>query len=138
MNDELHRLLAAAAALESATGIKVVVIGGIARGNWAQPRNTDDVDVVVDTNALAPFIAAAAAIVRGARSLAWPLRGQERGAHLLIVAPVQGARWCEAVLSKPLEAHPAAPQGLRVHVLDAGGRARVGRSAHLLAPAART
>jgi hypothetical protein len=62
MNDELHRLLAAAAALESATGVKVVVIGGIARGNWAQPRNTVDVDVVVDTSALAPFIAAAAAV----------------------------------------------------------------------------
>ena len=59
MNDELHRLLAAAAALEAATGVKVVVIGGIARGNWAQPRNTDDVDVIVDTNALEPFIAAA-------------------------------------------------------------------------------
>ncbi|MDP2341642.1 MAG: hypothetical protein Q8O67_11850 [Deltaproteobacteria bacterium] len=60
MNDELRRLLAATAALEAATGLKVVVIGGIARGNWAQPRNTDDVDVVVDSERLEPFIAAAA------------------------------------------------------------------------------
>jgi hypothetical protein len=59
VNDELRRLLAAAAALEVATGVKVVVIGGIARGNWAQPRNTDDVDVIVDTNNLAPLIHAA-------------------------------------------------------------------------------
>ena len=62
MNDELHRLLAAAPALEFATGIKVVVIGGIARGNWAQPRNTDDVDVLVDTDQLQPFIDAAAQV----------------------------------------------------------------------------
>lgn len=62
MNDELHRLLAAAAALEATTGVKVVVIGGIARGNWAQPRNTDDVDVIVDSNVLEPFIAAAAGV----------------------------------------------------------------------------
>ncbi|MDP2340273.1 MAG: hypothetical protein Q8O67_04895 [Deltaproteobacteria bacterium] len=62
MNDELHRLLAAAPALEVATGIKVVVIGGIARGNWAQPRTTDDVDVIVDTDRLQPFIDAAAKV----------------------------------------------------------------------------
>ncbi len=59
MNDELRRLLAAAAALEAATGVKVVVVGGIARGNWAQPRNTDDVDVIVDTTNLDPLIHAA-------------------------------------------------------------------------------
>ena len=59
MNDELHRLLAAAPALERATGVRVVVIGGVARGNWAQPRNTEDVDVLVDTDRLEPFIAAA-------------------------------------------------------------------------------
>lgn len=59
MNDELHRLLAAAPALERATGVRVVVIGGVARGNWALPRNTEDVDVLVDTDRLEPFIAAA-------------------------------------------------------------------------------
>jgi hypothetical protein len=62
MNDELHRLLAAAAGLERATGIRVVVIGGIARGNWAQPRNTDDVDVIVDSASLEPLIHAAATV----------------------------------------------------------------------------
>lgn len=42
--------------------MRVVVIGGIARGNWAQPRNTDDVDVIVESSNLAPFIAAAPSV----------------------------------------------------------------------------
>lgn len=62
MNDPLRRLLAATAALEATTGFKVVVIGGVARGNWAPPRNTDDVDVIVASPRLEPFIAAAAAV----------------------------------------------------------------------------
>ncbi len=61
MNDEVTRLLRAVPALEAASGVRLVVIGGVARGIWAPARNTQDVDVVADSDDLAPLIAAAGA-----------------------------------------------------------------------------
>jgi predicted nucleotidyltransferase len=49
MDDAVLRLLRAVASIEPRFGIRACVIGGIARGIWAQPRATADVDVVVDT-----------------------------------------------------------------------------------------
>lgn len=62
MNDELSRLLAAAAGLEAATGVKIVVVGGIARGNWAPPRNTEEVDVIAGTGRLDRILEAAPSV----------------------------------------------------------------------------
>jgi hypothetical protein len=45
---DLRRLVAAAAALERVSGLRVAIIGGVARGVWATPRATLDVDVVLD------------------------------------------------------------------------------------------
>jgi hypothetical protein len=58
-DDVLTRLLSAAAAIETRVGIRACVIGGVARGVWAERRTTLDVDVLVDTEDLAPIIARA-------------------------------------------------------------------------------
>lgn len=49
MDDAVARLLRAAASIEPRFGLRSCVIGGIARGVWAQPRATADVDIIVDT-----------------------------------------------------------------------------------------
>jgi hypothetical protein len=49
MDDAVARLLTAAASIERRFGLRTCVIGGIARGIWAQPRATTDVDIIVDT-----------------------------------------------------------------------------------------
>lgn len=49
MDDAVARLLRAAATIEPRFGLRTCVIGGIARGVWAQPRATADVDIIVDT-----------------------------------------------------------------------------------------
>lgn len=49
MDDAVARLLRAAATIEPRFGLRACVIGGIARGIWAQPRATADVDIIVDT-----------------------------------------------------------------------------------------
>lgn len=61
MNDEVTRLLRAVPALEKASGVRLAVIGGVARGVWAPARNTVDVDVVADAAELATVVAAAGA-----------------------------------------------------------------------------
>lgn len=61
MSDELRRLLGATRALEEATGVKLAVIGGVARGAWALERNTFDVDVIANTDDLTALIAHAEA-----------------------------------------------------------------------------
>jgi predicted nucleotidyltransferase len=59
MDNELERLLRGAVELQRATDLDVVLIGGVARGAWASPRATRDVDVIVGTAELEPVIAAA-------------------------------------------------------------------------------
>jgi hypothetical protein len=49
MDDAVARLLRAAASIEPRFGLRVCVIDGIARGIWAAPRATADVDIVADT-----------------------------------------------------------------------------------------
>lgn len=49
MDDAVARLLRAVATIEPRFGLRVCVIGGIARGIWAQPRATADVDIIADT-----------------------------------------------------------------------------------------
>jgi predicted nucleotidyltransferase len=61
MSDELRRLAQAIPALEEAAGVRLVVIGGLARGAWAVPRSTLDVDVIADAHDLSGVLAAAAA-----------------------------------------------------------------------------
>jgi len=57
--DTLRELLAGLARLEQQQGLPVAVIGGLARGVWARPRATMDVDVIVDTTDLQVLVAAA-------------------------------------------------------------------------------
>ncbi len=61
MSDELRRLAQAIPELEAASGVRLVVIDGLARGAWAVPRSTLDVDVIADANDLSGVLAAAAA-----------------------------------------------------------------------------
>lgn len=61
MNDDVTRLLRAVSAIEAASGVALVLIGGVARGVWAPARNTVDVDVLADTADLALVVAAAGA-----------------------------------------------------------------------------
>jgi hypothetical protein len=65
VTDPLERLVRGAAALEVATGLRVTVIGGVARGVWAAPRATLDVDVLIDSPTVQTAIdhAAAAGLV---------------------------------------------------------------------------
>lgn len=61
VTDPLRRLIGALALLEERSGARLVVIGGVARGAWATPRATADVDVLVDRDdatELVPFAAA--------------------------------------------------------------------------------
>lgn len=59
MSDHLERLLKGAVALRELTNVDVVVIGGVARGAWASPRATQDIDVIVGTTDLGSLIDAA-------------------------------------------------------------------------------
>ncbi len=52
MSDELRRLLQGVTALEERSGLRLAVIGGVARGAWATPRATMDVDVLAGTTDL--------------------------------------------------------------------------------------
>lgn len=61
MTDALQELLAGLKALETAQALRIAVIGGLARGVWARPRATMDVDVLVDTVALDALVEAAPA-----------------------------------------------------------------------------
>lgn len=61
MIDALDELLAGLERLEAQQGLKVALIGGLARGVWARPRATMDVDVLVDTTDLDALVDAAPA-----------------------------------------------------------------------------
>jgi predicted nucleotidyltransferase len=50
MSDPLARMVAALEQLERSSGFRIAIIGGVARGVWAAPRATMDVDVLVDTD----------------------------------------------------------------------------------------
>ena len=62
MNDDLSRLVRAVAQLEQHTGLRVAIIGGVARGVWASPRATVDVDVLLDSPIADPVLEHAAAV----------------------------------------------------------------------------
>ena len=59
MIDALDELLAGLERLEAHQGLGVALIGGLARGVWARPRATMDVDVLVDTTDLEALVEAA-------------------------------------------------------------------------------
>ena len=59
MDEAIERLLEAGDALARLTGYRVVVIGGVARGVWANPRATMDLDVILGSISLAEAIAVA-------------------------------------------------------------------------------
>ena len=59
MIDTLRELLAGLERLEQQEDLQVAVIGGLARGVWARPRATMDVDVIVDTTDLQTLVEAA-------------------------------------------------------------------------------
>ncbi len=61
MTSDIKRLLDAADALAVASGCSVVVVGGVARGYWATPRTTFDVDVVFGAPTADAALAAAEA-----------------------------------------------------------------------------
>jgi predicted nucleotidyltransferase len=50
MSDSLSRFVLALPRLERDSGVRLVIIGGVARGVWASPRATMDVDVLADTD----------------------------------------------------------------------------------------
>jgi predicted nucleotidyltransferase len=59
--DELRRLIVAVPGLERQLGVRACIIGGVARNIWAEPRATQDVDIIVDAadaNAVLPAAAA--------------------------------------------------------------------------------
>jgi hypothetical protein len=62
LGDAVLRLLSSAAQLEGATGLRVCLIGGLARDVWAEPRATQDVDVIVDSADASVVLAHAAAL----------------------------------------------------------------------------
>jgi predicted nucleotidyltransferase len=57
VDDNVERLLRAAAQIEARSGVRTCLIGGLARGVWATRRATADVDVIVDIEDLAPILA---------------------------------------------------------------------------------
>lgn len=59
MSDELRRLLGGLEALATDSGIRFAVIGGVARGAWARPRATLDLDVIAGATEPGPIEAAA-------------------------------------------------------------------------------
>lgn len=59
MTDPIERLLRAAALLESRSGLRTCLIGGMARNVYAERRATADVDVIVDVADPADVIARA-------------------------------------------------------------------------------
>ncbi len=65
MDEPLHRLILAVHELAEASGFRFAIIGGVARGVWASPRATLDVDVLMDSVSVAPALnhASAAGLV---------------------------------------------------------------------------
>ncbi len=59
MSDPLRRILRALEPLSEATGHPLVLIGGLARGAWAEPRTTADADVLYAGPDLASVVHAA-------------------------------------------------------------------------------
>lgn len=60
MSDELRRLLSGLEALAAKSQVRFAVIGGVARGAWAVPRATLDVDVIAGTSDAVAIHASAA------------------------------------------------------------------------------
>lgn len=50
MIDPLVRFVTALPILEAHSGLRLVIIGGVARGVWAAPRATMDVDILVEAD----------------------------------------------------------------------------------------